>query len=93
MPCNPYARGEAGRGHGYEPGLAWEKLTADYLRIPVTEVGDLDMVFYLEARRDAYIARLSETPEGEEYLSEAWRLTRTEPDLAASRELFGQRGV
>lgn len=66
---------------------------ADYLRVPATEVGELDMIAYLSARRDAYIDRLSATPEGVEYLNEAWRLEQTEPDRAASREVFGGREV
>ena len=51
------------------------------------------MIAYLSARRDAYIDRLSATAEGVEYPNEAWRLEQTEPDRAASREVFGGREV
>ena len=57
-------------------------MVADYLRIPVPDVDGLDLVYYLRIRRDAFIDALNG--------SEAWRLTRTEPDRKASRELFGK---
>lgn len=60
-------------------------MTADYLGISVPEVDDLDYLYYLRMRRDAWIHVLSGTEQGTEYLNEAWRLTRTEPDREASR--------
>lgn len=64
-------------------------MVADYLRIPVPEVDDLDFIYYLQVRRDAFITQLNKTESGREYLNEAWRLTQTKPDRKASRELFG----
>lgn len=70
----------------------FEKMVADYLRISVPEVDELDFIYYLRIRRDAFIDALNGTEAGREYLDEAWRLTRTEPDRKASRELFGEGG-
>lgn len=70
----------------------WEKLVADYLRVPVLEVGDLDYLDYLRYRRDAFIHRLSETEAGREYLANAFRLEQTSmsrSDRTRLRELFG----
>lgn len=67
-------------------------MVADYLRIPVPDVDGLDLVYYLRIRRDAFIDALNGTEAGREYLDEAWRLTRTEPDRKASRETFGKGG-
>jgi hypothetical protein len=92
LPCNPYAQGDS-RHEAWGQSLLWEKLTADYLRVSVPELGDLDYLLYLTARRDAYIAALMRTPEGVDYLNEAARLATTEPDREASRALFGGRTV
>lgn len=73
--------------------MTWEKMTADYLRISVPDVQGLDFIYYLAARRDAYIECLSSTPEGIEYLEEAWRLTLTEPDREAARKHLGGNRV
>lgn len=70
---------------------AYEKMVADYLRIPVPDVQELDLIYYLQARRDAFIQRCRESEEGREYLKNAWRLTQTKPDRKASRELFGRK--
>lgn len=67
-------------------------MVADYLRISVPEVDDLDYIYYLMIRRDAFISILDQSDSGREYLDEAWRLHQTEPDRKASRELFGSRG-
>lgn len=92
LPCNPYAQ-EGARQGDWGQSLLWEKLTADYLRVSVPDLGNLDYLLYLTARRDAYIAALMRTPDGVEYLSEAARLATTEPDREASRALFGGRTV
>ena len=65
-------------------------MVADYLRIPVPDVDGFDLVYYLRIRRDAFIDALNGSEVGRDYLDEAWRLTRTEPDRKASRELFGK---
>lgn len=82
------------RGDTYEIVSYWEKLTADYLRISVLEVEELDYLDYLLYRRDAFIHRLNETEAGQEYLANAYRLEQTSmgrSDRARLRELFGPK--
>ena len=64
-------------------------MAADWLRIPLMEVDELDYLFYLRVRRDAFVSRLEQSEAGREYLEKAWLLSRTEPDREASRRLFG----
>lgn len=72
---------------------SYEKLVADYLRISVLEVDHLDLIFYLQVRKDAFIRQMRSTDEGREYLANAWRLQQTEPDREASRREFGRRSL
>lgn len=65
-------------------------MAADWLRIPLPQVEELDYLYYLQIRRDAFISRLNKTESGREYLNKAWLLSRTEPDREASRRLFGR---
>lgn len=58
----------------------------------MTEVGDLDYLYYLQIRRDSFISKLNATEKGREYLDNAWLLSRTEPDREASRRMFGGGG-
>lgn len=64
-------------------------MAADWLRIPLVEVDELDYLYYLRVRRDAFVSRLEQSEAGREYLEKAWLLSRTEPDREASRRLFG----
>ena len=80
------------RGESYETTSYWEKLTADYLRLSVPEMEDLDYLDYLRYRRDAFIHRLNETEAGREYLANAYRLEQTSmssSNRSRLRELFG----
>lgn len=56
------------------------------------EVRELDFLDYLILRRDAFIHRWNSTPEGQEYLDNAWRLEQTKPDRARLRAKYGKRG-
>lgn len=49
----------------------------------------MDILCYLQLRRDAYIHSLQQTKEGREYLENAWRLEQTEPERDKLREKFG----
>mgnify|MGYP003288365551 CR=1 FL=1 len=49
----------------------------------------MDIICYLQMRRDAYIHSLSQTQEGREYLENAWRLEQTKPEREKLREKFG----
>lgn len=65
---------------------------ADYARISLMEVEQLDYFYYLQLRRDAFIATMERTEAGQEYLQSAWRLSRTDSDREKSRALFGIGG-
>lgn len=85
----PWYPDEEEPGHGYTASTAMEKLVADYARIPLSEVWQLDYVEYLELRRDAYISKLNATESGRDYLDRAWRFSRTDNDREKSRRIFG----
>ena len=55
------------------------------------EVRELNYIQYLVWRRDAFIHKLSQTEEGQEYLDNAWRMEQTEPDRAGLRKKLGRK--
>lgn len=66
-----------------------EHHVALWANIPITQVGDLDFLDYMQLRRDAFIFEMQKTEAGGEYLADAWRLEQTGDDRAKARELFG----
>ena len=64
---------------------------ADYARMSIPEVQDLNFIQYLIWRRDAFIHRLSQTEEGQRYLDNAWRMEQTEPDRVKLRKKLGRK--
>jgi hypothetical protein len=52
----------------------------------------MDIVCYLQMRRDAYIHGLSQTKDGREYLENAWRLEQTKPERDELRKKIGAKG-
>lgn len=60
-------------------------MVARWANIPITEVGSLDYLAYLQFLRDAFITEMNTTEEGVKYLDDAWLLEQTEPDREASR--------
>lgn len=88
----PYYPLDDSKGHKYEVLSYWEHIVAEYLRISVIEVGELNIVDYLAYRRDAFIYRMSQTEKGQEYLDNAYRLEQTKPDRETLREQFGKGG-
>ena len=71
----------------------WEKLVADYLRITVLEVEQLNYLDYLVYRRDAFIFETSKTEQGRKYLENAYRLEQTsmsKDSRSKLREMFGR---
>ena len=54
------------------------------------QIGELNYVTFLQYRRDAFIQRYRETPEGREYLDNAWRMEQTEPDREGLRKKLGK---
>lgn len=65
-------------------------MIADYARISILEVEKLDYIDYLVLKRDAFISRLRQTEQGQEYLDNAYRLEQTKADRATLRERFGK---
>ncbi len=64
---------------------------AEYARISLPEVRELNYVQYLTWRRDAFIHMLSRTEAGQEYLDNAWRMEQTAPDRAGLRKKYGRK--
>lgn len=56
------------------------------------EVRELNYIQYLIWRRDAFIHKMSQTEEGQEYLDNAWRMEQTKPDRAGLRKKLGRKG-
>ena len=65
-------------------------MVADYARISILQVEELDYIDYLVLRRDAFISRLRQTEKGQEYLDNAYRLEQTKADRNTLRERFGK---
>lgn len=65
-------------------------LVSEYTGLNFREVGELNYIEFLQYRRDAFIAMLSRTEKGQEYLDNAWRMEQTAPDRAALRKQFGK---
>ncbi|MBQ8167074.1 MAG: hypothetical protein IJZ96_08570 [Lachnospiraceae bacterium] len=68
-----------------------EKRVADYLRISMADIQEMDIVDYMIARRDAFIYMKAQTEEGREYLRNADRLNITTPDRESLRQKFGKK--
>lgn len=64
---------------------------ADYCRMSIVEIEELDIVEYLCYYRDARIYQLSQTEDGREYLANAWRIRQTAPERSALRDKFGKQ--
>lgn len=67
-------------------------MVSDYTGLSFLEVAELDYLQYLLWRRDAFIHRLSQTEEGQEYLKNAYRMEQTAPDRKRLREKIGKEG-
>ena len=65
-------------------------MVADYARISILDVEELDYIDYLVLRRDAFIHRLRQTEKGQEYLDNAYRLEQTKADRDTLRDRFGK---
>jgi len=65
---------------------------SDYTGLTFLEIAELDYLQYLVWRRDAFIYRLNQTEEGQEYLKNAYRMEQTTPDRKRLREKIGKEG-
>lgn len=79
----------AGR-HDYINTTWGRRLVAEYTGLNFHQVGQLDYGTFLLWRRDAYIAALSRTEEGQQYLDDCWRMRQTEPDRGKLSAKFGK---
>lgn len=68
--------------------MYWEHIIAEYLGASVREVLDLDVVDFLALRREAYIAEMSKTKEGREYLQNCKLFESDETDYDGLSDLF-----
>ena len=73
---------------GYIVESIGEKTVAEYLKISMIQVEDLDLIEYLYCLREAFIYNCSQTEDGREYLRNANRLEQTSPDRRKLRENF-----
>lgn len=79
-------------GHRYNTTSYWVRRVSEYTGLNFYEVWAMDYILYLTLRRDAFIAWLSQSEKGQEYLDNAWRMEQTEPDRKALRKKFGKEG-
>lgn len=63
---------------------------AEYARISLFDVEELDWLDFLALRRDAFIYSMNQTEKGREYLDNAWMMEQTEPDRKALRKAFSK---
>ncbi len=75
-----------------EVGTEDLKIMSDYSSLSFSELMDLDCLTYKLLFKDAYIYKLKQTKEGQEYLEECHILTQTSPDKKALNSKFGERG-
>ena len=66
-------------------------MVAQYTLLDFEKIQRLNYVTFLQYRRDAFIQRYRETPEGREYLDNAWRMEQTKPDMEGLRKKLGKK--
>ena len=89
MPYYPSGSGNRA-GEKYETPSSWKHLVAQYTLLDFNQIGELNYVTFLQYRRDAFIHMCRETPEGREYLDNAWRMEQTAPERAKLRRKLGK---
>lgn len=77
------------KGHQWKIYSSSERYVAEYCNISIYELENLTVVEFLVYRRDAIIYKLSQTPDGVDYLKNAYRLLETAPDKEALRAKLG----
>lgn len=73
-------------GHEYTTPSYWKRLVCEYTGLNFHEIERLNYIEFLTYRRDAFIAKMSQSDAGQEYLDNAWRMEQTKPDRAALRK-------
>lgn len=64
------------------------KVVSDYSGLDFGELLSLDCVSYKMLFRDAFIYKLKQSKEGQEYLENCWILEQTKPDRGSLRNKF-----
>ena len=64
------------------------KVASDYSGLDFGELLSLDCVSYKMLFRDAFIYKLKQSKEGQEYLEYCWILEQTKPDRGSLRNKF-----
>ncbi len=64
---------------------------SQYTLLNFNDIGELNYATFLQYRRDAYIHNLRKTPQGQEYLDNAWRMEQTAPDREGLRKKLGKK--
>lgn len=67
-------------------GLKQYSLVYKHFGIPIDKSRELDCLTFAMLLRDAMCIELALTPEGNEYLDTAYRITNTKPDIESLRE-------
>ena len=91
LACPYYPDDNDNMDTGYIVESIGEKRVAEYLRISMLEVEELDLIEYLYFKRETFIYNCSQTDEGREYLRNAKRLEQTTPDRKKLREKLKKR--
>ena len=81
----PYYPSQDDRGR-YVAVTAPEKSVAEYARLSMVDVEDLNVVDFCLLLRDSVIYRCSQTDKGLEYLENCWRITQTKMDKQSLRK-------
>lgn len=76
-------------GYSYEVYTGSDKIVADYAKLSIIEVNNLNYVDFLILRKDAYINKMSQTEKGRDYLEQCYCFESEKPDRAALRKQFG----
>ena len=85
----PYYPQSSGNKAYYTNNSSDIKLVIDYAKLAYIEAAELDILTYWGLLHDAVVYGCSRTPEGREYLENAYFYEQTEPDRAALRTFCG----
>lgn len=76
----------------YDNNTWQEKAVADYARISLLQVCELDVFTFWALLHDVIVYNRSQTKKGREWLQNAYRLTQKEPDTGKLRRKLGKGG-
>lgn len=70
----------------FQVGLTQYNLVYEKFGVPIDRAMELDCLTFAKLVRDAYVLRLKETEEGQNYLKDCWRLEQEAPDYEAIKK-------